>query len=451
MINNDLLKILEDIPYKKVKVAITDIDGVLRGKIMLKEKFLEAIESGFGFCDVVFGWDMNDKCYSNSAFTGWHTAYPDAKAGIDTSTFRQVPWNDNIPFFLADFSNNGEAGLDVCPRTLLKRVVKKAEDMGYFAKFSQEFEWFNFLGTSNDLSDSLYTSLKPITPGMFGYSMLRPSQHQDYFNDLFDLMEQFDVALEGLHTETGPGVYEAAIRYDDVLRAADKAVLFKTGVKELAYKHGILATFMAKWNENLPGCSGHLHQSLWDKNGKSLFYNLANDKVMTTTMESYLAGILHCMPHVMPMYAPTINSYKRLRTGAWAPVNVSWGVENRTTAVRLINGSEKSTRLELRLPGADVNPYLAMAASLASGLYGIENNLKLNVQATIGDAYSDTNRLKLFTNLNDATQAMRSSDIASTLFGPGFVNHFCETREWEWNEYTLAVTNWELKRYFEII
>ena len=452
MTKDEIIKLLESTNQQKVRIAITDTDGIMRGKTMLRDKFLEALDSGFGFCDVVFGWDANDKCYTNTDFTGWHTAYPDANAHIHSNTFRYIPWNNNLPFFIADFSDKSGKGLDVCPRTLMKRIEMQAKEMGYSAKFSQEFEWFNFLASSNELNEKGFSNLKPISPGMFGYSVSRPSQYQEYFNELFDFMDAFDVTLEGLHTETGPGVYEAAIRFDEVLRASDKAVLFKNSVKEIAYRHGIIASFMAKWNADLPGCSGHVHQSLWDSEGKrNLFYEGSNETQMTKTMQAYLAGVLYCMPYIMPMYAPTINSYKRLREGAWAPTSVSWGFENRTTAVRVIDGSEKSSRLEVRLPGADVNPYLAMAASLASGLYGIKNNLKLELSPTKGNAYEQSDLKPLPDNLLKATQMMKTSDVAKDLFGEGFVKHFCQTREWEWKEFSAAVTNWELKRYFEII
>lgn len=438
--------------HNKVKIAVCDIDGILRGKIILKDKFEEIADDSFGFCDVIFGWDSSDVCYTNCEATGWHTAYPDAKAFIDLSTYREVPWNDNLPFFLADFSGNEKFGSMGCPRSVLKSIVAQADEMGINPVFSQEFEWFNFIGDPKELADSDYCDLEPITPGMFGYSILRSSQNQDYFNDLFDLLGQFNIPLEGLHTETGPGVYEAAIRHDAILPAADKAVLFKTGVKEIAYRHGIMASFMAKWNQKYPGCSGHIHQSLWDKNRqKNLFYDAQAKDRMSTIMRQYLAGILYCLPYLMPLYAPTVNSYKRLVEGTWAPTTMSWGYENRTTAVRVIQGSEKAHRIEMRLPGSDVNPYLAMAASLASGLYGIKNQLELKQPPTVGNAYADSTLARTPATLQEATQRMKSSAIAGELFGERFVKHFCATREWEWQQYCEAVTNWETGRYFEII
>lgn len=438
--------------HNRVKLAVCDIDGILRGKIILKDKFDEIADDSFGFCDVIFGWDSNDVCYTNNETTGWHTAYPDAKATIDLSTFREIPWNDNQPFFLADFSANEQLGKAACPRSLLKQIAGQADEMGFVPLFSQEFEWFNFVGTPQELAADNYSKLQPLTPGMFGYSLLRPSLNQEYFNDLFDFLGQFNIPLEGLHTETGPGVYEAAIRYDKIVDAADKAVLFKNSVKEIAYRHGIMASFMAKWSQQYPGCSGHIHQSLWDKNQqKNLFYDARAKHQMSRIMQQYLAGILHCLPHVMPLYAPTVNSYKRLVEGTWAPTSVSWGLENRTAAVRIIPGSKKVQRIEFRISGSDVNPYLAMAASLASGLYGIRNKLELTQPPTVGNAYADADLPRTPKTLHEGTQMMKSSPVAKELFGEGFVKHFCATREWEWQQYCEAVTNWEITRYFEII
>jgi glutamine synthetase len=287
---------------------------------------------------------------------------------------------------------------------------------------------------------------------MFGYSVLRTSLNKAFVNELIDFMEAFDIPLEGLHTETGPGVFEAAILYDDILAAADKAVLFKTGVKEIAYRHNMVASFMAKWNSKLPGCGGHLHQSLWDKDGTmNLFFNGDNKSGMNDTLEQYIAGQLACLPEILPMFAPTVNSYKRIGHGDWAPANATWGFDNRTVAVRVIQGRMESARIESRVPGADTNPYLAMAAALASGLYGIKNKLKLDSPETIGNSYQNKKAEVLPANLMKATEKMAGSEIAKELFGGAFVDHFTKTREWEWRQFSSQVTDWELKRYFEII
>ena len=447
-----IIETIKNSPLNKVKVAICDIDGVLRGKVMHKDKFLNVLDSNFGFCDVVFGWDAVDVAYDNGKYTGWHTGYPDAVAIVDPSTFRKVPWDNDIPFFLADFRNKDNEGLDVCPRTLLKKVIKKSEDMGYKPVFSQEFEWFNFKETPQSLDEKGFSGMSPITPGMFGYSILRSTYGSAFFNDLFDLLEKFEVPLEGLHTETGPGVFEAAITYGDALESADRAVLFKTAVKEIAYKHGVIATFMAKWNKDLPGCSGHVHQSLWDMSKEqNLFYDEKAENNISEIMQQYIAGQLLCLPDILPMIAPTINSFKRLVEGAWAPTTITWGIDNRTTALRALPGSKKATRLETRICGSDVNPYLAMAACMAAGLFGIENKLKLEIAPTRGNGYEETKNGILPGSLKEATERMKNSDLSVKLFGEAFTDHFVRTREWEYRQFAQEVTDWELKRYFEII
>ncbi len=452
MTTKQILDYVKNHPSQKVKVAVTDIDGVLRGKYMSAEKFLSVADSNFGFCDVVFGWDANDLAYDNAAYTGWHTGYPDAKARIDLGTFRKIPWENDVPFFLGDFVNDKDESLAICPRQLLKSVIAQADKQGFAAYTSQEFEWFNFEETPQSLQQKNYSGLQPLTPGMFGYSILRSTYRNDFFNALFDGMKNFGVPLEGLHTETGPGVYEAAITYSTPLEAADRAVLFKTGTKEIAYKHGIIATFMAKISADLPGCSGHVHQSLWDKkSSKNLFHDEKDKNKMSELFKSYLAGQLLCLPEILPMVAPTINSYKRLVEGAWAPTTVTWSVDNRTVACRALPGGSKSSRLETRVVGSDSNPYLAMSACLAAGLYGIKKGLKLKQPATVGNGYRDESNGRFPKNLHDATVAMRDSKIANELFGEKFVQHFTQTREWEWRQFAKVVTDWEMKRYLEII
>lgn len=452
MNTKEIIALLNEQKHEKIKVAIVDIDGVARGKFMSREKFISALNSEFGFCEVVFGWDMNDKAYDNVKITGWHTGYGDMNAKVDASTFRTIPWENDIPFFIADFDTEAKDKNLVCPRTLLKKVISQAEGMNFKPLFSQEFEWFNYRETSTSLYEKNFQNLQPITNGMFGYSLLKIGENDAYFSDLFDLMNNFNIPLEGLHTETGPGVTEAAIEYCDILEAADRAILFKLATKQIGFKHGIIPSFMAKQISSLPGCSGHVHQSLWDlEKTKNLFYDANEENEMSDIMKSYLAGQLICLPEILPMFAPTVNSYKRLVEGAWAPTNLTWGIDNRTTALRVIATGKKSTRIEHRVVGSDTNSYLAMAAALASGLYGIKKGLKLEVPATTGNGYEDYSNGSLPKNLWESSQKMKNSDIAKELFGEDFVDHFTKTREWEWREFSKEVTDWETKRYFEIV
>ncbi len=448
----DIIDYISNHPSRKVKIAFADIDGVLRGKYISVEKFQSIVKSGTGFCDVIFGWDAGDVAYDNATFTGWHSGYPDAKARIALETFRKIPWENDVAFFLGEFVDSAEKPSPICPRQLVKKVLNDARAAGYEPIFSQEFEWFNFAETPQSANEKKFQNLTPLTPGMFGYSILRSTLQNPFFTDLFELLTKFNVPIEGLHTETGPGTYEAAIQYAGILEASDRAVFFKTAVKEIAYRHGVMATFMAKISENLPGCGGHVHQSLWDSEVKTnLFHSEKDAHGMSDILKSYIAGQLLCLPHILPMYAPTINSYKRLVEGAWAPTTLTWGIDNRTVALRVLCGGSKSARLETRVIGADVNPYLAMAAALASGLYGVKKKLKLSQPATTGNGYRDFSNGVLPGNLFEATQAMKKSDVAREILGEGFVNHFTQTREWEWRQHLRAVTDWEYKRYFEII
>lgn len=409
----------------------------------------------------MFGWDSSDVLYDNAQFTGWHTGYPDMLARLDPTTLRVVPWEPNTAFMLGDFYNAAGLPLEICPRQTLKRIVEKTKKLGFEPIGALEFEFFFFKETPQSVREKNYRNLTPLTPGMFGYSILRASSQQELVHALLKNLKEYDIELEGFHTETGPGVYEAAIRYDEFLKIADKAALFKTAVKEIAARNGVMVSFMAKTSPNLPGCSGHMHQSLWDKEKKqNLFADPKDENGMSTLFKNYVAGQLKYMPETTVFVAPTINSYKRTgkHTLAWAPCNVTWGMDNRTTALRVILGPAglssvgKSTRVEYRLAGADINPYIAMAASLASGLAGIEQKLSLG-KPLKGSAYtlSVKEATPLPRSLEESTALLKESKFARDHLGSSFVDHFVSTREWEVEQFKRAVTNWELERYFEII
>jgi glutamine synthetase len=434
----------------KVKVACSDIDGILRGKYLHPDKFYGAAEGGFGFCDVVFGWDSGDNVYDNTQVTGWQHGFPDALARIDLDTARRVPWDNNVPFFLGEFVSADGTPYPICPRQTLKRVLARAEKLGFTVMTGMEFEWFNFRETPASWAAKKGVGPEPLSAGMFGYSLLRMADNPGFFNALMDEMEAFDVPIEGLHTETGPGVYEAAIGFSEALKQADRAILFKTGAREIGKRYGIMPSFMANRSQSYPGCSGHIHQSLSD--GKAnLFFDARSPRRMSKLFESYLAGQVACLMEFAPMFWPTINSYKRLVDGFWAPVKPTWGVDNRTASFRVIAGSPKGTRLETRCPGADVNPYLAMAAVIAAGLHGVERGLKLTAPPITGTNQGAENIPRAPRTLVETTRNFSNSRIARDFLGDTFVDHFAATRDWEWRQWLDGVTDWELKRYFEII
>ena len=445
----DAKHIIEQRGLSHVKVGLFDADGIMRGKYMSKEKFFSSLDSGFAFCDVVLGWDSKDQLYDNVEFTGWHTGYPDAPVRILPETCRNLPAEGDMLLFIAEFSDHAEA---VCPRGTLRRVLERADRMGFDVTAAFEYEFFMFKETPESVREKGYKNLTPLTPGFFGYSMLRNSVHADLHHQIMALGEEMDFPIEGLHTETGPGVLEAAIAHDGAKEAADKAALFKTFIKVWAQRNGLMATFMAKWSSDWPGQSGHIHISLKDKNGKAVFHDPNNAYNMSDTQRHFLAGQQKYMPEFLAMIAPTVNSYSRMVPGLWAPLDATWGVENRTTALRVIPGSEKSQRIEYRLGSADANPYLALAAALASGLMGIEQKLEPYAQVK-GNAYDQDHpeALSLPRTLFDAARKLKRSEVAKELFGQEFVQHYAATREWEEREFRKHVSDWELERYFEII
>jgi glutamine synthetase len=446
----DAKAIVAERDLSHVKVGAFDIDGILRGKYMSRAKFESSLESGFGFCDVVLGWDSKDQLYDNARYTGWHTGYPDAIVRILPESCRALPWEQPMLFFLGEFSGGAEK---VCPRALLRRVIERAKKLGYEAYAGFEYEFFVFKETPESVREKNFRDLKPIAPDYFGYSVIRNSVWSEFYRSLLDLGEQMDFPIEGLHEETGPGVIEAAIGVDSALNAADKAALFKTFAKVHAERQGLMATFMAKWSKDWPGQSGHIHMSLEEiSSGKPVFYEAGKPFTMSDTMRFFLGGQQKLMPELLAMVAPTVNSYTRLIPGFWAPTDSAWSVDNRTCALRVIAGSAKSQRVEYRVAAADANPYVILAAALASGLWGIEN--KVEPEPVVeGNAYEKKfpAHLALPRTLWEAAQRLKASKMAADYFGEEFVYHFAASREWEEREFRRHITDWELARYFEII
>ncbi|KAI5867375.1 putative glutamine synthetase [Durotheca rogersii] len=465
----------------KVKLAGVDVDGMLRGKIVSKKKFLSIAKEGFGFCSVIFGWDMHDKTYDTELkISNKQNGYRDLIAVPDLNSFRRIPWEDNIPFFLISFFNDDSKPLCACPRGLIKTVVDKLEKKGYNAMAGAEVEFFQFrvppvgdpaTGSASTsvaayLNDNHPHDLPPLTEGMFGYSITRPTFNKSYYHEVYDSCAKFRCDLEGWHTESGPGVYEAALEFGQISEMADRASLFKYVVKSVASDYGITPCFMAKPRHGLPGNSGHTHVSVVDKDGKNMFFRSEKDENaqypdiahLSDLGRHFLAGILDGLPDVMPMLAPTINSYKRLVENFWAPVTVSWGLEHRAASVRVIappTSAPGATRFEVRVPGADANPYFIMSAILGLGWRGVEKKLEIRIpplglgQDTSGGADKG---VRLARNLREATDRfMRKDSIAREVFGDDFVDHFGGTREHEIRLWDEAVTDWELKRYIETV
>ena len=432
------------LPYGKV--AVTDMDGILRGKYLSKKKLLSALKDGFGFCDVILGWDSNDQIYDDVKYTGWSSGFPDAHVMPIPETARFIPFENDLLFFLAEFYGNASK---LCPRSILKKVIKKGETLGFSALAGAEYEYFLFQETPETVRAKNYRNLRPFTPGNFGYSVIRNSVHSDFHNEFLEMCELIDIPLEGYHTETGPGVLEAALAPDCILNAADKATLFKTFTKIFAQRRELMATFMAKWSTEHPGQSGHIHLSLKNEEKQNIFFDSSKPLNISDEMRWFIGGQQKLMPELIAMVAPNINSYRRLVPNYWAPIDNSWDIDNRTTSLRVITGAPTSQRVEYRLASADSNPYLAMSVALGSGLWGIEN--KIEPTKSISEAAEKRGIKPLPSSLGDASTRLRKSKVARLLFGSEFIEHFCATREKEEELHRNQVDEWQLQRYFEII
>jgi glutamine synthetase len=448
---NSARQLIRERGIHDIKIAVTDLDGILRGKYINRRKFDTALDKGFGFCDVIFGWDSMDEVYAQDSYSGWQRGFADAWARIDSSSCRALPTEDNRSvLFLADFEEHRAA--EVCPRSLLKRVLARLQKQGFSASAAAEFEFFLFNETVDSVRQKGYHQLQPFTPDNFGYSIIRNSTHADLYHQIMQMCTAMGMPIEGLHTETGPGVIEAALEHCDPLRAADNAVLFKTFIKVLAQKNQLMASFMARWSNHYPGQSGHLHVSLADLDGKPIFHDPGQEHTMSREMRWFIGGQQRLMPELLSMVALTCNSYTRLVPGFWAPTNASWGVDNRTCALRAIPGNPSAQRVEYRIAAADINPYLALAVAIGSGLWGIEQQIKPG-PAIQGSAYDVDigDALRLPQTLSAAADRLRHSSAARDLFGDAFVDHFAYSRDWEEEQQRKAVTDWQLQRYFEII
>ncbi|KAF3490711.1 glutamine synthetase [Arthroderma uncinatum] len=451
---DSLEKVLAD--DTEVKVAGFDADGMLRGKLVSKKKFLSIAKDGFGFCSVIFGWDMHDQTYFKElAISNKENGYRDLVAIPDMSSFRRIPWEDDVPFFLVSFFDpETKKPISACPRGLLRAATAGLEKKGYKAMAGAEFEFYQYRAPAT--SDSLERN----STGTARF--LKENQ----VTDLQPLTEEFQCDVESWHTESGPGVFEAALQFGEVKGMADRGGLFKYVVKSVGSKYGITPVFMAKPRHGLPGNSGHMHVSLVDESGANLFVRDSPDPsspypdiaYISDLGRHFLAGILVGLPDIMPILAPTINSYKRLVENFWAPVTVSWGLEHRAASIRVISPptcSGKGTRFEIRVPGADVNSHYVLAAIVALGWRGVEKKLDIPIPPLPKgeDVGGNTDKgERLAKNLKEAVVRFTAKEsVAREAFGDEFVDHFGGTREHEIRLWEEAVTDWEVKRYIETV
>jgi glutamine synthetase len=435
-----------------VKIGGPDYDGVFRGKRLPADVFLAGMERGFAQGDVLFGWDIDEQLVPGLKFTNWDSGYADFRMVPDLATFRPVPWEDGVATVICDFVTEAGAPVEVAPRHVLRRVLERAGRMGLRAELAIELEFRIYREDQRTLRAKRFRDLEPLSPTTSCYSLHRATGDEFIVGRLRRMMDAHDVPIEGYNREHGPGMYEMNLRHAPGLEAADRALLFRNGAKELCLLEGLTASFMAKPSATEDGCSGHLHQSLWTAEGESVFHSAHDEHHLAPRFRSYIAGVLALLPEFMALYAPNINSYKRFVAGSWAPTVAAWGIETRTPGLRVISGSPAATRLENRVAGSDVNPYLAMAATLASGLHGIELGLTPPppVRANAYDLPPEV-APRLPRSLAEATERLAQSTAARAWFGDAFVEDYVTMRRWEVERFGAAVTEWERERYLEMV
>lgn len=448
----DLQEKVANETIETVIVAFTDHYGRLVGKRFDAEFFLEsAIKDGTHGCDYLLTTDMEMEPIEGYQFANWELGYGDFHLVPDINTLRIADWLDKTALILCDVQNEKtHEWIDIAPRSILRKQLNAAQETGFKCFAASELEYYLFENNYRQAHEQHYHDLKPVGWYLEDYHILQGTRTEPFNAAARHHLKNSGVPVENSKGEWGLGQHELNVRYAEVLEMADRHIVYKQCLKELADKMGISVTFMAKYHENRAGSSCHIHISLW-KDGKNAFAgNQSFGPVQGSDIfKWFLGGWIKNVSDVMPFYAPTVNSYKRYVDGSWAPTRLAWSYDNRTAGFRVV-GKGKSLRIECRIPGADCNPYLAFAASLACGLDGIQNQIEPPAIFE-GDVYSAKDLASVPSSLSEATERFANSNFAKKAFGETVVEHYTHHFKMEQDAYNKAVTDWERKRYFERI
>ncbi|MFE3790561.1 glutamine synthetase family protein [Streptomyces goshikiensis] len=428
-----------------VVLAFPDMQGRLQGKRFAAQFFLdEVLAHGTEGCNYLLAVDTDMNTVDGYEMSSWDRGYGDFAMHPDLATLRRVPWNPGSAFLMADLAWNDGTPVVAAPRQILRRQLDRLAEQGYTAMVGTELEFMVFQDTYEQAWNSNYRGLTPANQYNIDYSVLGTGRVEPLLRRIRNEMQAAGLTVESAKGECNLGQHEIAFRYDEALTTCDQHAVYKTGAKEIASQEGVSLTFMAKFDER-EGNSCHIHLSLGDADGHNA---MAGDGPggMSPVMRHFLAGQLAALRDFSLLYAPNVNSYKRFRPGSFAPTAVAWGVDNRTCALRVV-GHGRSMRFENRLPGGDVNPYLAVAGLVAAGLYGIEHRLELP-DACAGNAYT-ADFAHVPTTLREAAELWENSEIAKAAFGPEVVAHYKNMARVELDAFDSAVTDWELRRSFE--
>jgi len=428
-----------------VVLAFTDMQGRLQGKLIHARFFLESVLGhGTEGCNYLLAVDTEMNTVEGYDITSWDTGYGDMVFDLDLDTIRDLPYRDGSVMIQCDLSTTEGTEVPMSPRAMLRRQARRAADRGWKALAGTELEFMVYNNTYEEAWDLGYKGLEPANKYNVDYSILGSGRVEPLLRTIRNTMYEAGMMVESAKGECNLGQHEIAFKYDEVVVTADNHAVYKTASKEIAHQMGQAITFMAKPNER-EGSSCHIHMSLRGLDGKLVFWDEEKQE-RTKLYDQFIAGVLATMREFTLFYAPNVNSYKRFAKGSFAPTSVAWGLDNRTCSVRLV-GHGQGARMENRLPGGDVNPYLALAAMLAGGLYGIDNELELE-PITSGNAYT-SGAPTVPATLQDAREALAASSIAKEVFGEEVVRHYLNYADVELAAFNTAVTDWELRRGFE--
>ena len=433
-----------------VIVCLPDMQGRLVGKRFQAGYFLEEAHRETHACDYLLANDIDMEPVPGYRATNWSKGYGDFVMKPDLSTLRRVPWLAKTALVLCDVLDHAtHEELAHSPRAMLKKQIARLDERNVLACFASELEFYLFDESFKAAHDKNYTCLETAGYYIEDYHIFQTSKEEDVMRNIRLGLEGAGIPVENSKGEWGPGQEEINIRYAGALDMADRHVILKNAVKEIAHLAGKAVTFMAKWNYDLAGSSSHIHASLRDKESEApLFYDPEGDHSMSPLMKQYMAGQLKYGRDITWFLAPYTNSYKRFQNETFAPTKLVWSRDNRTAGFRLCGEGSKSIRCECRIGGADLNPYLAFAALLAAGLAGIEEELELE-EGYRGDAYAAEELAEIPRTLRAATEALDQSKMLREAFGDEVIEHYVHTARWEQFEADRRVTDWELKRGFE--
>jgi glutamine synthetase len=449
MLSFDTLKAqISDGTVDTVLVCIIDMQGRLMGKRFHAEAFLEMAEDETHCCNYLLATDLEMATPDGYASTSWERGYGDYIMKPELSTLRSVPWLDGTAMVLCDvLDHHTHEPVPHAPREILKRQVARAKALGFDPIMATELEFFLFQGTADEIARGGFRDLTPISNYNEDYHIFQTSKEEPVMRPIRNNLRAMGIPVEGSKGEAEAGQEELNIKYADALSTADHHTLAKHGIKEIAHQQGFAASFLPKWHQDRVGSAAHVHQSLW-KDGANAFQDSARDLGKSELMDHYMAGLIAYASEYTCFMAPYINSYKRFAKGSFAPTQTVWSVDNRTAAFRLCGDGTKAVRVECRIPGADMNPYLAQAAMLAAGLKGIEEKLALP-DPFRGDAYAEDDALHIPRTLRDAREALLGSEMLREAFGDEVVIHYARAAEWEIEEFNRVVTDYEIARGFE--